>query len=186
MLFLLFHSSFHSADQTDRQTKTTAKILSVPIYTSDKGPFQPETQTANIPAINQLCVFVAFLFCPAAAVAAAAKLPKGTNDQKTSENERDHRQQQQQQYSQLVRPSQSLAKTRSKKFVPNRRHEVAVCVLVGVGGPLGWRGAASTGWNPVLHRRICLHCWMRGFGTCLLYTSPSPRDRQKSRMPSSA
>ena len=25
-----------------------------------------------------------------------------------------------------------------------------------------------------------------GFGTCLLYTSPSPRDRQKSRMPSSA
>ena len=25
-----------------------------------------------------------------------------------------------------------------------------------------------------------------GFDTCLLYTSPSPRDRQKSRMPSSA
>ena len=25
-----------------------------------------------------------------------------------------------------------------------------------------------------------------GFETCLLYTSPSPRDRQKSRMPSSA
>ena len=25
-----------------------------------------------------------------------------------------------------------------------------------------------------------------GFITCLLYTSPSPRDRQKSRMPSSA
>ena len=25
-----------------------------------------------------------------------------------------------------------------------------------------------------------------GFGACLLYTSPSPRDRQKSRMPSSA
>ena len=24
------------------------------------------------------------------------------------------------------------------------------------------------------------------FATCLLYTSPSPRDRQKSRMPSSA
>ena len=24
------------------------------------------------------------------------------------------------------------------------------------------------------------------FSTCLLYTSPSPRDRQKSRMPSSA
>ena len=25
-----------------------------------------------------------------------------------------------------------------------------------------------------------------GLGSCLLYTSPSPRDRQKSRMPSSA
>mgnify|MGYP003313617912 CR=1 FL=1 len=28
--------------------------------------------------------------------------------------------------------------------------------------------------------------WRREFSTCLLYTSPSPRDRQKSRMPSSA
>ena len=30
------------------------------------------------------------------------------------------------------------------------------------------------------------HLGMRSDGTCLLYTSPSPRDRQKSRMPSSA
>ena len=29
------------------------------------------------------------------------------------------------------------------------------------------------------------HFWHHHFG-CLLYTSPSPRDRQKSRMPSSA
>ena len=28
--------------------------------------------------------------------------------------------------------------------------------------------------------------WKTAFKTCLLYTSPSPRDRQKSRMPSSA
>ena len=27
---------------------------------------------------------------------------------------------------------------------------------------------------------------LKGITTCLLYTSPSPRDRQKSRMPSSA
>ena len=27
---------------------------------------------------------------------------------------------------------------------------------------------------------------LRNYETCLLYTSPSPRDRQKSRMPSSA
>ena len=32
-----------------------------------------------------------------------------------------------------------------------------------------------------------VHCViLRGAGRCLLYTSPSPRDRQKSRMPSSA
>ena len=28
--------------------------------------------------------------------------------------------------------------------------------------------------------------WLKQYTTCLLYTSPSPRDRQKSRMPSSA
>ena len=28
--------------------------------------------------------------------------------------------------------------------------------------------------------------WYEKYSTCLLYTSPSPRDRQKSRMPSSA
>ena len=28
--------------------------------------------------------------------------------------------------------------------------------------------------------------WVADFDDCLLYTSPSPRDRQKSRMPSSA
>ena len=27
---------------------------------------------------------------------------------------------------------------------------------------------------------------VKNYGACLLYTSPSPRDRQKSRMPSSA
>ena len=30
------------------------------------------------------------------------------------------------------------------------------------------------------------HLCIAGCPTCLLYTSPSPRDRQKSRMPSSA
>ena len=39
--------------------------------------------------------------------------------------------------------------------------------------------------------RMVLHCamgWRSALAakTCLLYTSPSPRDRQKSRMPSSA
>ena len=33
---------------------------------------------------------------------------------------------------------------------------------------------------------LCVQVAAVAFGACLLYTSPSPRDRQKSRMPSSA
>ena len=46
-------------------------------------------------------------------------------------------------------------------------------------------------WN-VSQRRVAVFCKegrVKGavlIGSCLLYTSPSPRDRQKSRMPSSA
>ena len=39
--------------------------------------------------------------------------------------------------------------------------------------------------NP-LGRMIANKAREHGVDTCLLYTSPSPRDRQKSRMPSSA
>ena len=39
-----------------------------------------------------------------------------------------------------------------------------------------YRGKRLVNWDPVLHTAL----------SCLLYTSPSPRDRQKSRMPSSA
>ena len=42
--------------------------------------------------------------------------------------------------------------------------------------------AAISGRGPAI-RRSCPALYLR---TCLLYTSPSPRDRQKSRMPSSA
>ena len=44
----------------------------------------------------------------------------------------------------------------------------------GTGGDLAQPGTAATGGD------------VNGAGGCLLYTSPSPRDRQKSRMPSSA
>ena len=37
-----------------------------------------------------------------------------------------------------------------------------------------------------VRRRVALKIIKIGMDTCLLYTSPSPRDRQKSRMPSSA
>ena len=41
---------------------------------------------------------------------------------------------------------------------------------------IGTRGSGKSFWSSVLGQ----------VDTCLLYTSPSPRDRQKSRMPSSA
>ena len=61
-----------------------------------------------------------------------------------------------------------------------------------------WPDDALCGWmqNPsppehilkeVEKRRLkCIDGIAVGIDTCLLYTSPSPRDRQKSRMPSSA
>ena len=45
------------------------------------------------------------------------------------------------------------------------------------GGPDGGNGGRGGD--------VIAHC-TDGLNTCLLYTSPSPRDRQKSRMPSSA
>ena len=41
------------------------------------------------------------------------------------------------------------------------------------------------GWNRMSKVSHLVVTWLVAFG-CLLYTSPSPRDRQKSRMPSSA
>ena len=43
------------------------------------------------------------------------------------------------------------------------------------------------GRNPYAHVAICVKSkFNASYKDCLLYTSPSPRDRQKSRMPSSA
>ena len=43
----------------------------------------------------------------------------------------------------------------------------------------GAMGEVYLGIDPSIGREVAIK-------TCLLYTSPSPRDRQKSRMPSSA
>ena len=55
---------------------------------------------------------------------------------------------------------------------------------------LGYNALARlAGPNPEAFACIASELTMRGFSApkiCLLYTSPSPRDRQKSRMPSSA
>ena len=46
---------------------------------------------------------------------------------------------------------------------------------------MGPDSKAVTEWMDVIASKATLYC-----SFCLLYTSPSPRDRQKSRMPSSA
>ena len=48
-------------------------------------------------------------------------------------------------------------------------------------GPYGWIDDFDPDWTPNTTDRH-----QRRYRFCLLYTSPSPRDRQKSRMPSSA
>ena len=44
----------------------------------------------------------------------------------------------------------------------------------------------GTDWNETQKYIFSSECANAGAPNCLLYTSPSPRDRQKSRMPSSA
>ena len=57
------------------------------------------------------------------------------------------------------------------------------------------RGSYNTGYGNGARLATAVTSWsvinvngteQAGLGICLLYTSPSPRDRQKSRMPSSA
>ena len=73
-------------------------------------------------------------------------------------------------------------------------------VLVGVVGCVLWVAIAKLGIEHEILKAVGLEAWLPtrvGFNPfqiestgqrylCLLYTSPSPRDRQKSRMPSSA
>ena len=51
---------------------------------------------------------------------------------------------------------------------------------------LALRAALEAAGDDESCRAVLLTGAGRGFCACLLYTSPSPRDRQKSRMPSSA
>ena len=48
------------------------------------------------------------------------------------------------------------------------------------------KNAIITGSSKGIGKSIAAAMAQQGANVCLLYTSPSPRDRQKSRMPSSA
>ena len=66
---------------------------------------------------------------------------------------------------------------------------VTICVLVGLLIWGRWRYDAVTLVALaalVLFEVIPINSAFSGFGHCLLYTSPSPRDMRRSRMPSSA
>ena len=56
-----------------------------------------------------------------------------------------------------------------KKFQPSKQERIKI---------------PHMGWNKVQQSKN--HPMWNNISSCLLYTSPSPRDRQKSRMPSSA
>src|SRR5665811_1771986 len=56
-------------------------------------------------------------------------------------------------------------------------------VLTAAHTPLTWRFDFNQRTNPYLMERFGINAV---FNSCLLYTSPSPRDRTRSRMPSSA
>ena len=61
-----------------------------------------------------------------------------------------------------------------------------VRAIVFEGRAEGGRDLRVDGNHSVNAASLSKHCHMIGVISCLLYTSPSPRDRQKSRMPSSA
>ena len=66
-------------------------------------------------------------------------------------------------------------------------NDVSLAIEGGVTGVLGPNGAGKSTLFKLLMGRIKpSQGSVKLFGICLLYTSPSPRDRQKSRMPSSA
>ena len=69
----------------------------------------------------------------------------------------------------------------AKADTPHKMIELEVATIKGIIRPCGLSPRKSQAIFDLSHLLIEKHN-----GDCLLYTSPSPRDRQKSRMPSSA
>ena len=95
--------------------------------------------------------------------------------------------------------------SRLRSRLHNDQHQTMTGVLAALGAAMAWTGASAL-WRSLSGRvkAIRLNAMKNGLASllflpvlltlphntevhaCLLYTSPSPRDRQKSRMPSSA
>ena len=63
--------------------------------------------------------------------------------------------------------------------------ECASCHGENLAGQANWRQRDGKGYMPAPPHNKNGHTWYHS-GNCLLYTSPSPRDSDSSRMPSSA
>ena len=67
-----------------------------------------------------------------------------------------------------------------KEIIPKLNHEIAPFVTL----PTAKRIARAEQEN--INKVTEIHVFLKNLKSCLLYTSPSPRDRTRSRMPSSA
>ena len=80
------------------------------------------------------------------------------------------------------------AKKRKSKFEARAYNYEITTKNFGTFEMFSWIGDVKAARNLIIKasKRFKVRVIEGGYRTCLLYTSPSPRDRQKSRMPSSA
>ena len=71
------------------------------------------------------------------------------------------------------------------QFIKPKVNTVCIGQAASMGALLLTAGATG-GRYALPHARIMIHQPLGGYQGCLLYTSPSPRDKRQSRMPSSA
>ena len=75
-------------------------------------------------------------------------------------------------------------------FLPIASNRSVPTSFMGYSAEEGWGifavGLACAGLSSLHTRQLSIVCLIEFFMPCLLYTSPSPRDKRQSRMPSSA
>ena len=85
-----------------------------------------------------------------------------------------------------------LCKKNHWRYIRYMTPQMSPLPLIRLDNPEAWNNVGVDYLGPIFSKAECgggaQTLLMQKFGSrsCLLYTSPSPRDRQKSRMPSSA